>query len=398
MTARAHISDEQRRARLAHRHGLTTAGRFSGPAAVSDALVALHATDTPTVHLSIAARTDGATVERTTWALGDGRELHRQMAMRRTQWAATDDVVDAMLAGPSVRVAQAERRRLVKELEASGVTVDGPRWLRRAEADVLAALESEDLTAAELAASSTRLARRVMHGAGTRWQTEVAVAPRLLTVMWAEGRVARAANDSSWVTNRSRWTTVARRRGERPPLPDERSAWADLVGRWLARFGPGTETDLRWWFGTTVAVIRAALADVGAVEVDLDGGATGWVAAGDEDPVADPGRWAALLPVLDPSTMGYKERAFYTGGHDAQLFDRAGNGGTSAWVDGQMVGGWSTTRNGQVRLHLLREVDAEALELLEQRAARLEQYLQGRGVTGMYSSPLVAEILRAERG
>ncbi len=398
MSARPHISDEQRRARIALRHGLAPHTRFAGPTEVADGLVALHATDSSTIHLSIAARSERTTLAETTWALGEGRELHRQMAMRRTQWAGTEHVVDLMLAGPSARVAAAERRGLVRELEAAGVTVDGVRWLRRAEADVLTALaDGSELTASELAETSTRLGRRLVRAPGTRWQVEVTVAARLLTVMWSDGRVTRGVNGGPWYTNRARWTTAEHRRGAGRTTPPERQAWAELVQRWLERFGPGTDKDLRWWFGATAAIVRTALADVGATEVSLDGGAVGWVAAGDDQPVEEPGRWAALLPVLDPTTMGHKERQHYTGGHDGELYDSVGNGGTTAWVDGRMVGGWSTTRDGRVRLHLLDAVDREAHELLEERAARLEAFVEGRGVTGMFSSPLVAELLREER-
>jgi hypothetical protein len=124
--------------------------------------------------------------------------------------------------------------------------------------------------------------------------------------------------------------------------------------------------------------------------VSLDGGAVGWVAAGDEAAVGDPGRWAALLPTLDPTTIGHAGRSFYTGGHDAALYDRAGNGGTTVWVDGRMVGAWSTTPTGQLRLHLLEDLDQEAAGLVAERATRLEAFIGGRNVTGMYSSPLVA--------
>ena len=89
--------------------------------------------------------------------------------------------------------------------------------------------------------------------------------------------------------------------------------------------------------------------------------------------------------------MGHKG-AFYTGGHGAALYD-GGNGGTTAWVDGRMVGGWSTTQDGVVRLHLLEEVDGEGLRLLGERAGRLEAFIERRGVTGLYSSPLVAQLL-----
>ena len=68
------------------------------------------------------------------------------------------------------------------------------------------------------------------------------------------------------------------------PLPvlDEAEAQARLVERWLARFGPGTEADLRWWSGLTARAIRAALASVGAEEVALEGADTvGYVLPGD---------------------------------------------------------------------------------------------------------------------
>ena len=396
MPARPHLADPERRARLARRHGLLPSTRLRTAGEVADAVVALHATDTPTIHLSIGARTPDLTVQDTVHALGAGRELHRQLAMRRTQWAATTPAVAAMLAGPSTRVAEAERRLLANELEASGVTVDGDRWIRRATVDLLAALgEGRELSGAELADTSRRLSRRVTRAPGTKWSTEVGVTPRLLTILWAQGRVARAANDGTWVTNRSRWTTPEHRYGAPLARPDAREAWAWLVQRWLERFGPGTEKDLRWWFGTTVKIIRTALADVAAVEVSLDGGAVGWVAAGDEEPVGDPGRWAALLPTLDPTTMGHKERSFYSGGHDAELYDGAGNGGTTVWVDGRMVGAWSTTPDGLIRLHLLEGLDTEAAELVAERAARLEAFIGGRNVTGMYSSPLVAAARKA---
>lgn len=236
-----------------------------------------------------------------------------------------------------------------------------------------------------------------MRAPGTRWQTEVSVASRLLTIMWAEGEVARAANGGAWFTNRAVWTTAERRRGGQRALPDARRAWAQLVRRWLERFGPGTETDLRWWLGATTTIVRTALADVRAVEVDLDGGVVGWVVPGDEHDVEPPGRWAALLPTLDPTTMGHKQRAFYTSGHDAALFDTAGNGGTTAWVDGRMVGAWASTDAGSVRLHLVEDVDGEARALLEERAARLEAFVEGRRVTALYSSPLVARIRRDEQ-
>ena len=88
--------------------------------------------------------------------------------------------------------------------------------------------------------------------------------------------------------------------------------WAELVRRWLWTFGPGTAADIQWWLGGTVGIVKQALADVDAVPVSLDGGGdTGWLLPDDLEPVTHDEPWVALLPVLDPTVMGWKSRGFY---------------------------------------------------------------------------------------
>src|SRR4029079_4846943 len=93
-----------------------------------------------------------------------------------------------------------------------------------------------------------------------------------------------------------------------PPATKEDEGYAELVGRWLRSFGPGTEDDLVWWLGATKGAVRAACAALGAVEGSLDGGGTGWVLPADLDQEDDVEPWAGLLPVLDPTVMGWKQR------------------------------------------------------------------------------------------
>ena len=70
-------------------------------------------------------------------------------------------------------------------------------------------------------------------------------------------------------------------------------------------------------------------------------GATGYVLAGDLEPTPRPEPVAALLPTLDPTTMGWKERDWYLGAHAGRLlFDGNGNAGPTIWWDGRVVGGW----------------------------------------------------------
>jgi hypothetical protein len=166
-----------------------------------------------------------------------------------------------------------------------------------------------------------------------------------------------------------------------------------LVAAWLRQFGPGTEADLVWWLGSTKAAVRRALADVEAVQVSLDGGGTGWVLPDDVDPTPDPGPWVALLPALDPTTMGWKERAFHLGEHADRVFDRNGNGGPAAWCDGRIVGVWCQRDDGAVEVVLAEEVGAAPRRALDAEAAELTAWLNGDVVRSVYLSPLARQHL-----
>jgi hypothetical protein len=175
--------------------------------------------------------------------------------------------------------------------------------------------------------------------------------------------------------------------GETPVLWEEAPGYAELVRRWLARFGPGTETDLVWWLGGTKSAVRRALADLAAVEVSLDGGGTGWLLPDDLEPEEPVGPTAALLPVLDPTTMGWKERGFYLDPADAPfLFDTAGNAGTTAWWDGRIVGAWVQDEAGRVEVLLRDDPGPEARAALDAEARRLTAWLDGQVVGSVYKS------------
>lgn len=156
---------------------------------------------------------------------------------------------------------------------------------------------------------------------------------------------------------------------------------------WLRAFGPGTLDDVRWWLGSTLGAVRTALVDVGAVEVDLHG-KTGYVLPDDLDPVEPVEPWAALLPGLDPTTMGWFDRGWYLGAHRSAVFDSTGNGGATAWWDGRIVGGWSQTESGEVFVQPLEDLDADARGSLDKEAARLTEWLAGVRVSQRFPSPL----------
>jgi hypothetical protein len=146
-----------------------------------------------------------------------------------------------------------------------------------------------------------------------------------------QNRLGRAPPPlGGWKTSRPVWTPVEDWFGADPGAADEPAGYTQLVRRWLRSHGPGTEADLAWWLGATKAAVRRALADIEAVEVQLEDGSRAWLDPDDTDEVAAGAPWAALLPALDPTTMGWRGRGFYLGNQAGQIFDRNGNGGPTA--------------------------------------------------------------------
>jgi hypothetical protein len=175
--------------------------------------------------------------------------------------------------------------------------------------------------------------------------------------------------------------------GEGLAPPPEAEGVAALVKAWLRAFGPGTATDLKWWLGSTVKAVRTALADVGAVEVELDG-QTGYLLPDDLDPPDPVEPWPALLPPLDPTAMGWYERAWCLGPHKEQIFDTAGNAGPTVWWDGRIVGGWRQDEGGAVELQMLEDIGVDGLRSVEREAERLSRWLDGTRVLPRFPSPL----------
>lgn len=355
-------------------------------------VVCLHATDPSTVYLSSWARLREPSLEAVDRALYEDRELIRMLAMRRTMFVAMVDEAPILHAAASVGVARNERRRNEQLVELLGVK-DVKGWLRDAEAATLAALEVRgEATPQELASAVPALREKVRVNIGKRYEGDIGLSSRVLIVLAAEGKVVRGRPRGTWISSQYRWAPVTRWLGRpMPELPVD-EAQAGLVRRWLARFGPATERDIRWWTGWTAAEVRRALASIETTEVGLDG-EIGFVLADDLDWTTSPEPWVALLPALDPTTMGWQIRDWYLGEHKAALFDTNGNAGPTIWVDGRIVGGWAIHPSGDVVMKMLEDVGRDALTAIEAEAARLEEWLRGVSSVPRFPTPLYKELV-----
>lgn len=383
-----HINDVERRARLARRAGF--AGGHADVLTAARAMTALHATEAATVHLALWARVPGVTVADVDAALYDDRTLVKQLAMRRTLFAFPRDLLPAAWGSAAARVAAQQHQQLVKHVTSGGFADDPEAWIAEAYAATLAVLaDGEPRTTAQLRALVPVLDGRFALGApGKKWSGEFPIGRWVIGTLAAQGRVVRATNAGDWRRNLPTWTLPGHWLGTvDEPWPAD-AGYAELVRRWLRTFGPGTEADLVWWLGATKTIVRRALADVGAVGVGLDGDREGWVLPDDVDPVEAVEPWAALLPTLDPTVMGWRERDFYLDpGHTPYLFDRNGNAGNTAWWDGRIVGCWVQDDDGAVHTALRDDVGAAGRKALAAEAARLTDWLGGLRITNVYASP-----------
>ena len=383
-----HVSDDERRRRIADRHRLHPAARLDSVADVSDAVVALHSSDPVSVFLSVAARSGGLTVGDIERALYDDRTVVRHHAMRRTLWVMTPEVAQLAHAACTRKIAAAERRR-------SATAMGDPTRFDDAVEQVIAAVATHDrpIQTREIGELHPELTRPIVFGAGTNHETPIATHTRAALVAAFDGSIVRTRPAGTWVgsqyawTDTPRWIDVDWKAHERP------AATTELVRRWLVAFGPGTLDDIVWWSGLTKTGVRNALDDAGAVEVQLTPG-TGWCLADDVDETADTGPWVALLPSLDPTSMGWKQRSWYLDQvTERRVTDRNGNIGPTVWADGRVVGGWVQRPDGEVAIELTTELSDAHHDLVDTEVARLQAFIGDTRFRSRFPAPNQRDLL-----
>ncbi|RGD59826.1 winged helix DNA-binding domain-containing protein [Kitasatospora xanthocidica] len=382
------IGDGERRARLGRRQLLAPSVRAARVEDVADAVVGLHATDAATVYLSACARLAEPSAAEVDRALYEDVSLVKLLSMRRTIFAVTEGLAPYVSSAAARAIAAKERATLLKHLRDHAEGWDEAR-LAEAEREVLAALAGRgEATTKELSEDVPQLRETMLMSAGKAYEARQSVGSRLLRLLASDGHVRRCRPRGSWLSSSYPWALVP----QWPEVP-VREAKAEVVRRWLAAYGPATVEDVKWWTGWTLGDVRRALADLGALDVALAGGAPALVLPGDEGPVAEPEPWAALLPALDPAVMGWRGRDWYLRPEDVPaLFDRAGNAGPTVWWCGEVVGGWTQRADGEVVWRLFRGAGAEAERAVAAEAERLAGWLGEVRVTPRFRTPLEKEL------
>jgi len=376
---------------MARRHGLAPQHRVADAKAATRAMTVLHATEPATPYLSLSARIDSFTRG------GPGQcAVQVEVAGQTARDAAHPVRVPARpAAGRGERPFRPGRRqeygRLVTDLERSRITGDGAGWLAASREAVLARLAGgAELSATQLREDLAELAGQVSWYEHKPYGQVLHIAPRVLTWMGATGDLVRGHNDSHWRITRPLWARMDDWLGAPVGRCEESVGYAELVASYLRTFGPVTERDLVWWFGATKRAMRQALSELSAVQVRLEREQAGWVLPDDVDPEPPAGPWAALLPALDPTTMGWKDRDFYVDpDFYSAIFDWSGNCGTTAWWNGQIVGAYVQDDAGHIELIVPRDPGPAGRAALQAEGERLGDWLDGEKVSTLYKSPLV---------
>lgn len=370
------------------RHRLAPEARTDDAVAVADGVVALHGTDPSSVFLSAAARMRSPSVEALERALYEDRALVRTLGMRRTMFVLPVAMVPTVQAACTDALVAGERRRTLRMLEDAGVP-DAGGHLQALEDATLAAIEARgEATGAELSKLVPGLGRQIPVGQGTKWEGTIGLTTRVLFLLSTEQRIVRGRPRGGWTSSQYRWSPMSTWLPGGAARPGADEARVELSRRWLHAFGPATVADLKWWSGLTLGQVRKALAALDLEEVDLEG-VPGVVLADDRaQPPATAEPWVALLPSLDPTTMGWKQRHWYLGDHGPALFDTNGNAGPTVWCDGRVVGGWAQRRTGEVVFRLLEDVGHERTSAVEAEADRLTAWLGVVRVTPRFPTPL----------
>jgi len=389
---------------LAHKQHLLPTSHLGDVVQVVRDIVALHATSATSPYLSLWARVTGFQREMLEDTFYERRELARVHCMRKTVHAVPSDEVSLFFQAYVERHVLAELRGWESLLVQAGICQEGEadpllKRLYRQVLDVLS--EKGPSTVRQIGQAVPELKTRIRHDVGKPYEGEFSIGSCLMLTMCMLGLLVRARPRGTWRSNLYEYAALS------DWLPDvdldsvtsqEAQSW--LIRRYLAAFGPATLDDIQWWTGFSKGETKKGLEalEPTVTEVVIEGLGAGYLTLTDDrqrlrdfSPPDVP--YVFFLPDLDPYIMGYRDRRrFLAPEHRAKLFDRAGNGVPTVWVNGRVVGTWGQCKargepcrtNGSVIYGLFEPMGEEERALLAGEAQRLENFLDGEFLPPRY--------------
>ncbi len=305
----------------------------------------------------------------------------------------TPDVLVDAHHSSTLKIANSEERRLLKWLSASPEVNDAENWLGRAIDTAVGYVESVgEASTKEIGAAHPEL-KVTLSVPGASGPATLPAHTRVLLQAGFRGQLLRGRPMGTWVASQYKWTRSGTDLFSKQKAPDTQSAATRLLNRFLQRFGPATEVDIRWWTGWTAALVRTGLRELEAVEVDLESDGTGWVLPDDLDSTPETEEWVAVLPGLDATPMGWKGRGWYLGEAETRVFDRYGNVGPTIWADGRIVGGWAQRPDGSIATEFYDSVNGAQEALLAEEVERLRALVGDTRFRFRFPSPSYRELI-----
>lgn len=391
------VSNQQRRSRLAIRHRLIGDEFTNSISSITDNLVAVHSSDPATVYLSLAARMKRPSQKAIYKALYEKKTVIRHHAMRRTIWVMTPRIAQLAHSSATVKIAKAEKKRTLEAFARSEEISDAVRWYAKAQSKILKYLQQNGpKTAREIGKALPELAIPVPFGSPKHTAT-LNAHTKILQGGGFDGVFCRGASVGGWLSAEYVWQPTEDWMQDGFDVMPEHESAPVLLREWLRSFGPATLTDIKWWFGWTLTLVRAALKSIQAVEVELENGSSAWVRPEDVSIVDEPHSWVQLLPGLDATTMGWKERDWYVDEAVAKaVFDRNGNAGPTIWADGRVIGGWIQKPDASIQIELYYRLTQNQQKLLADATARTATYLRSDVVRPRFPAPNQKTLLGAQ--
>ena len=390
------VSNEQRQLRLSIRHRLSRDCASDDPETIAKDLVAVHSSDPATVYLSIAARLVAPTVESIAKAINADRSLVRHHAMRRTIWVMTNQVARWAHASATAKIAKKSRQQIIKAFSECPEIGNGEKWLDQATRKIAKLLSKNGtMSAREIGQQLPELVIPVRFGTEKHFAS-VNAHTKVLQLGGFESTFVRGDATGGWVSGEFIWSVTDDWLEQPIEGLDEMESAAELLKLWLKGFGPATLDDIRWYFGWTAKLAKSALDTIQAQQVELDDQSIGWILENDLAKLDKVDPWVQLLPGLDASTMGWKNRDWYIDPDVVpMLFDRFGNAGPVIWADGKVIGSWIQKPDGSIAYQLTEKIGRKHQKLLNDAIDRTVAFCGDVIVRPRFPAKIQKELLKS---